>query len=82
MNRKATLALYAQGCEAWNAWAEKLLAKRHAIEAAGNWCVEESLYITPGNEARRYHLKKPDDIRKGISLPSRSRSRRQTKLSC
>ena len=35
MNRDETVALFLQGREAWNAWAEKMLAERKALEAAG-----------------------------------------------
>ena len=35
MNKEKTLALYEQGSDAWNAWAEKMLADRTALEAAG-----------------------------------------------
>ena len=37
MNKEETLALYEQGSDAWNAWAEKMLADRTALEAAGAW---------------------------------------------
>ena len=37
MNKEETLALYEQGRDAWNAWAEKMLADRTALEAAGAW---------------------------------------------
>jgi hypothetical protein len=43
MNREETLALYARGKEAWNAWAEDMLAKRKALEEAGTWEVENNL---------------------------------------
>ncbi len=33
MNRDETVALFLQGREAWNAWAEKMLAGRKALEA-------------------------------------------------
>jgi hypothetical protein len=34
MTRDETAALFLQGKEAWNAWAEKMLAERKAIESA------------------------------------------------
>ncbi len=37
MNRDETVALFLQGHEAWNAWAEELLAGRKALEASGAW---------------------------------------------
>ena len=42
MNRDETLALFAQGREAWNAWADGMLEKRRALEDAGNWDGEAS----------------------------------------
>jgi uncharacterized protein YjbI with pentapeptide repeats len=33
MNRDETIELFLQGQEAWNAWAEKMLSKRRALEA-------------------------------------------------
>ena len=37
MDRDETVALFLQGREAWNAWAEKMLAERKALEASGAW---------------------------------------------
>jgi hypothetical protein len=37
MNRDETVAPFLQGREAWNAWAEQMLAERRALEAAGTW---------------------------------------------
>ncbi len=37
MNRDETVELFLKGREAWNAWAEGLLAEREAMEAAGTW---------------------------------------------
>jgi hypothetical protein len=34
-----------QGKEAWNAWAEKMLAGRKAMEADGRWTAEEEKWI-------------------------------------
>ncbi|WP_168173405.1 MULTISPECIES: pentapeptide repeat-containing protein [unclassified Thalassospira] len=39
MNQEETLALWKQGKEAWNAWAEKMLAERKALENKGEWDV-------------------------------------------
>jgi hypothetical protein len=36
MNRENTVALFLRGREAWNAWAEKMLCERKAMEAAGH----------------------------------------------
>jgi len=40
MTRDETIALFLQGREAWNAWAEGMLAERKALEEAGEWAVE------------------------------------------
>lgn len=37
MNKEESLALFAQGRDAWNAWAAKMTAEREALEAAGTW---------------------------------------------
>ena len=37
MNKEESLALFAQGREAWNAWADKMQAERKALESAGAW---------------------------------------------
>ena len=37
MNQKETLALWQQGKDAWNAWAERMLAKRRALEEKGQF---------------------------------------------
>ncbi|MGH1407636.1 MAG: pentapeptide repeat-containing protein [Rhodomicrobiaceae bacterium] len=41
MNREETLALYEQGVEAWNKWANEMLEERKRLEEAGNWQVNE-----------------------------------------
>jgi hypothetical protein len=40
MNREETIALFLRGRDAWNAWAEKVLAERKALEADGGWVAE------------------------------------------
>lgn len=40
MTRDETLALFAQGKEAWNAWAEMMLAERERLVEAGEWEVD------------------------------------------
>jgi Pentapeptide repeats (9 copies) len=40
MTRDETVALFLQGKKAWNAWAEKMLAERKAMEADGRWAAE------------------------------------------
>jgi hypothetical protein len=42
MDRDKTVALFLQGREAWNAWAEKMLAERKALEEAGRWAIKEN----------------------------------------
>ena len=42
MNKDESLALYAQGREAWNAWAAERRAEREALKAAGNWVEPDS----------------------------------------
>lgn len=37
MNKEESLALLEQGRDAWNAWAEDLLAERERLEAVGEW---------------------------------------------
>ncbi len=37
MNQQESLALFANGRDAWNAWAERMLDARAALEADGNW---------------------------------------------
>ena len=40
MNREETLALWKQGKEAWNSWAEGMLAQRKKLEEAGEWAAK------------------------------------------
>ncbi len=42
MNWDETVALFLQGREAWNAWADKMLAERKALEEAGRWAEEKN----------------------------------------
>ena len=50
MNKDETLALYAQGKDAWNAWAKDMLDRRAEMEKAGTWQVRpcESFEFTEG----------------------------------
>lgn len=41
MNREETLALYAQGKDAWNAWANAMLAEKKRLEESGEWKSKE-----------------------------------------
>ena len=47
MNREETLALYAQGRDAWNAWAQNMLDERAAMEKAGTWAAEQDESNSP-----------------------------------
>ena len=40
MNQEDTIARFKQGKDAWNAWAEEMLAERKAMEADGRWSAE------------------------------------------
>jgi hypothetical protein len=55
MTRDETVALLLQGREAWNAWAEKMLAERKALESAGSWETreDESGILQGGNNETR-----------------------------
>lgn len=37
MNKEESLALYAKGHDAWNAWAQDMLDKKAELEGAGKW---------------------------------------------
>ena len=37
MDWDETIALYLQGPEAWNTWAEKMLKEKKALEEVGKW---------------------------------------------
>ncbi len=52
MNREETLALYEQGVEAWNKWANEMLEERKRLEEAGEWVVEYNTMedVIPLNE--------------------------------
>lgn len=53
MNKEETLALWQQGKDAWNAWAEKMLAHRAGMERDGTWASSRNVlgHEGPGNEA-------------------------------
>ncbi len=55
MNREETLALYAQGQEAWNKWANEMLEERKRLEEAGEWQAVQNFLETlePQNEATK-----------------------------
>jgi uncharacterized protein YjbI with pentapeptide repeats len=55
MTRDETVALFLQGKDSWNAWAERALAEREAIVAGGFWVAETTAagYLTPKNAKTR-----------------------------
>ena len=54
MNQDETIALFLQGKDAWNAWAEAMLAEREAMEADGRWAAEHDAGdLEPQNDATR-----------------------------
>lgn len=58
MNREETLALYKQGVDAWNKWANEMLEERKRLEEAGEWKVYKSFVdsMCPSNELTRQWL--------------------------
>lgn len=60
MNREETLALYEQGVEAWNKWANEMLEEKKRLEEAGEWKVKtESHSLTvPGNDQTKLWFEK------------------------
>ena len=55
MTRDETVALFLLGREAWNAWAERMLAQRKALEDAGRWAAEKDFRgdLKPNNDETR-----------------------------
>lgn len=58
MNREETLALYEQGVEAWNKWANEMLEERKRLEETGEWEIYKSFlgFMSPKNEQTRQWL--------------------------
>ena len=52
MTRDETVERFLQGKEAWNAWAEQMLAERKAMEADGRWSAEQDAFgdLIPNND--------------------------------
>ena len=52
MNREETLALYEQGVEAWNKWANEMLEERKRLEETGERkdMIDENEEIIPIND--------------------------------
>ncbi len=55
MNREETLALWRQGQDIWNAWANDMLAEKTRLEGAGHWMTEHNSCDDPDpkNDAMR-----------------------------
>jgi hypothetical protein len=55
MDLRSSLALYARGREAWNAWAETMIEQRRALVATGEWAwaLDSRADAYPTNEATR-----------------------------
>ncbi|MCG8511141.1 MAG: pentapeptide repeat-containing protein [Rhodospirillales bacterium] len=56
MNKEESLALYEQGRDAWNAWAEKMLAERAELEKSGQWKVEKEAWKEAAKVDFREHV--------------------------
>ncbi len=58
MDREESIALFLQGREKWNAWAEQRLAERKALEADGGWEAAKDWRggLEPRNEKTRVWL--------------------------
>jgi uncharacterized protein YjbI with pentapeptide repeats len=56
MNKDESLALYAQGRDAWNAWAQKQLDQRAEMEKAGTWAATSEGFVDGQNDATRAWL--------------------------
>jgi hypothetical protein len=55
MHRDKTIELFLQGREAWNAWAERMLGERKAMEADGRWAADRDVLgsLEPKNDETR-----------------------------
>ncbi|MFO1145798.1 MAG: pentapeptide repeat-containing protein [Rhodospirillales bacterium] len=54
MNKEETLALWQQGKDAWNAWAQQMLAHRAEMEQDGTWAARQGHFVdedVPENKA-------------------------------
>ena len=62
MNREETLALYEQGVEAWNRWANRMLEEKNRLKNKGLWIVEddELSYNKPKSETTKAWFKKAE----------------------
>ena len=62
MNREETLALYEQGVEAWNKWANEMLEERKRLEEDGKWDAIEHSHrdLEPKNEKTKDWLDKAE----------------------
>ena len=59
MDRENTLALFLEGREAWNAWAERMLDERKTLENTGRWAAQKAFdRIEPLNGETAEWIKK------------------------
>ncbi len=63
MNQEQSLALFANGRDAWNAWAEQMLDARAALEADGTW-VEDPTEREWNEATRAWHTAAAADFTK------------------
>lgn len=48
MNQKETLELFSKGREAWNTWANEMLAKKEVLEKAAEWKLRRAIDFSSG----------------------------------
>ena len=68
MNQKETLELWAKGTDAWNDWANEMLAKRNVLEEKGKWWIENN--NEPVNDETKQWLKEASAIFSSKDSPS------------
>jgi uncharacterized protein YjbI with pentapeptide repeats len=67
MNRDKSIALWRQGKEVWNAWADDMLRQKAELEKAGTWQVKEEEVTTEGFAKTGYAIQgQSDETRKWI----------------
>jgi len=65
MNKEESLALFAKGRDAWNAWAKKMFDEREALEADGAW-VEGPTDADRNEATRAWHAAAAADFSKHV----------------
>jgi hypothetical protein len=68
MTRDETIALFLKGKDAWNAWAEDMLAQRKALEESGQWQFKADQFGSFGTGERCY-------ARRGSTRPGSTSAR-------